>query len=154
MTDEAPDLNAERPERDQIGDPEQAQKEPGGARIGGWRRHASPQARRHGGPETAMAGDDSIDTFADGRDTRNMFVRPQRRTLAAKRQRPKDRFGALGHAAVSVDQLNGERKPLARALYRLVEVGKEIPEQFYSAVAEILAYVYELTGKLRQKRTA
>ncbi len=47
-----------------------------------------------------------------------------------------------------------ERKPLARALYRLVEVGKEIPEQFYSAVAEILAYVYELTGKLRNKRSA
>ena len=45
-----------------------------------------------------------------------------------------------------------ERKPLARALYRLVEVGKEIPEQFYSAVAEILAYVYELTGKLRKQQ--
>jgi flagellar biosynthetic protein FlhB len=43
-----------------------------------------------------------------------------------------------------------ERKPLARALYRLVEVGQEIPEQFYAAVAEILAYVYELSGKLRQ----
>ncbi|HEV8604131.1 MAG TPA: flagellar biosynthesis protein FlhB [Tepidisphaeraceae bacterium] len=47
-----------------------------------------------------------------------------------------------------------ERKPLARALYRLVEAGKEIPEQFYSAVAEILAYVYELTGKLRRARSA
>lgn len=43
-----------------------------------------------------------------------------------------------------------ERKPLARALYRMVEVGEEIPEQFYSAVAEILAYVYELTGKVRR----
>src|SRR5436190_1212043 len=47
-----------------------------------------------------------------------------------------------------------ERKPLARALYKLVDVGHEIPEQFYSAVAEILAYVYELSGKLRQKKTA
>jgi flagellar biosynthetic protein FlhB len=47
-----------------------------------------------------------------------------------------------------------ERKPLARALYRLVEVGKEIPEQFYSAIAEILAYVYELSGKLRRARSA
>ena len=46
-----------------------------------------------------------------------------------------------------------ERKPLARALYKLVEVGQEIPEQFYSAVAEILAYVYELSGKLRQRQT-
>jgi flagellar biosynthetic protein FlhB len=43
-----------------------------------------------------------------------------------------------------------ERKPLARALYKLVEVGQEIPEQFYAAVAEILAYVYELTGKVRR----
>lgn len=44
-----------------------------------------------------------------------------------------------------------ERPPLARGLYKLVDVGQEIPEQFYSAVAEILAYVYELTGKARQK---
>ena len=44
-----------------------------------------------------------------------------------------------------------ERKPLARALYKLCEVGQEIPEQFYSAVAEILAYVYELTGKIKLK---
>jgi flagellar biosynthetic protein FlhB len=45
-----------------------------------------------------------------------------------------------------------ERKPLARALYKLVDVGQEIPEQFYSAVAEILAYVYELSGKLKQRQ--
>jgi flagellar biosynthetic protein FlhB len=44
-----------------------------------------------------------------------------------------------------------ERKPLARALYKMVEVGQEIPEQFYAAVAEILAYVYELSGKMRKK---
>lgn len=43
-----------------------------------------------------------------------------------------------------------ERPPLARGLYKLVDVGQEIPEQFYSAVAEILAYVYELTGKTKQ----
>ena len=45
-----------------------------------------------------------------------------------------------------------ERKPLARALFKLVEVGQEIPEQFYSAVAEILAYVYELSGKARPRQ--
>src|SRR6185312_881518 len=45
-----------------------------------------------------------------------------------------------------------ERKPLARALYKMVEVGQEIPEQFYSAVAEILAYVYELSGKAKRKQ--
>ncbi len=43
-----------------------------------------------------------------------------------------------------------ERKPLARALYRSIEVGQEIPEEFYATVAEILAYVYELTGRLRK----
>lgn len=34
-----------------------------------------------------------------------------------------------------------ERKPVARALYGLVEVGDEIPLELYQAVAEILAYV-------------
>jgi flagellar biosynthetic protein FlhB len=43
-----------------------------------------------------------------------------------------------------------ERPPLARSLYATVEVGHEIPEDFYAAVAEILAYVYELTGKTRK----
>ena len=37
-----------------------------------------------------------------------------------------------------------ERPPLARALYKAVEVGGEIPEDFYAAVAELLAYVYQL----------
>jgi flagellar biosynthetic protein FlhB len=40
-----------------------------------------------------------------------------------------------------------ERKPLARALYREVAVNQEVPPIFYKAVAEILAYVYRLTGK-------
>ncbi len=40
-----------------------------------------------------------------------------------------------------------ERKPLARALYETVEPGQYIPEKFYRAIAEILAYVYELTGR-------
>ncbi len=37
-----------------------------------------------------------------------------------------------------------ENKPLARLLYRQVEVGREIPEALYRAVAEVLAYVYRL----------
>ena len=40
-----------------------------------------------------------------------------------------------------------ERKPLARALYANVEVGQEIPQEHYTAVAEIIAYVYRLSGK-------
>jgi flagellar biosynthesis protein FlhB len=37
-----------------------------------------------------------------------------------------------------------ENKPLARLLYRQVDVGREIPEALYRAVAEVLAYVYKL----------
>ena len=40
-----------------------------------------------------------------------------------------------------------ERRELAQALYRSVEVGREVPPQFYAAVAEILAYVYRLSGR-------
>ena len=40
-----------------------------------------------------------------------------------------------------------ERRELARAMYDVVEVGQEVPEQFYQAIAEILAYVYELSGR-------
>jgi flagellar biosynthesis protein FlhB len=43
-----------------------------------------------------------------------------------------------------------QRPPLARALYAGVEVGQEIPAAFYRAVAEVLAYVYQLTGKARR----
>lgn len=41
-----------------------------------------------------------------------------------------------------------ENKELARVLYKLVDIGDEIPAQFYQAVAEVLAYVYKLKGKL------
>jgi flagellar biosynthetic protein FlhB len=40
-----------------------------------------------------------------------------------------------------------ERKPLARLLYKEVEVGHPIPDESYAAVAEVLAYVYQLKGK-------
>jgi flagellar biosynthetic protein FlhB len=43
-----------------------------------------------------------------------------------------------------------ERKPLAQALYKTVDVGQEVPEQFYKAIAEILAYVYQLSGRNRR----
>ena len=45
-----------------------------------------------------------------------------------------------------------ERPPLARSLYRMVEVGQEVPAQFYRAVAEVLAYVYELAGRGYRRR--
>jgi flagellar biosynthetic protein FlhB len=40
-----------------------------------------------------------------------------------------------------------EKKPLARALYCDVEINHAIPEDKYAAVAELLAYVYQLQGK-------
>ncbi len=40
-----------------------------------------------------------------------------------------------------------ENPPLAREIYNFVEIGDEVPEQFFRAVAEILAYVYRLKGK-------
>ena len=40
-----------------------------------------------------------------------------------------------------------EKKPLAQALYREVDVGKPVPHQRYAAVAEVLAYVYQLQGR-------
>jgi flagellar biosynthesis protein FlhB len=42
-----------------------------------------------------------------------------------------------------------EHKPLAQALYKGVPVGAEIPGTLYRAVAEILAYVWALSGRLR-----
>ena len=39
-----------------------------------------------------------------------------------------------------------EDKPLARLLYKIVDIGQYIPSHLYKAVAEILAYVYRLRG--------
>lgn len=40
-----------------------------------------------------------------------------------------------------------ERKPLAQALFKTVDVGQEVPEKFYQAIAAVLAHVYELSGR-------
>jgi flagellar biosynthesis protein FlhB len=40
-----------------------------------------------------------------------------------------------------------EDKSLARGMYPKVEIGDEIPEEFYVAVAEVLAYVFSLKKK-------
>ena len=42
-----------------------------------------------------------------------------------------------------------ENPPLAQALYKSVEVGQEIPAQFYRAVAEVLAYIFKLMNSYR-----
>lgn len=56
--------------------------------------------------------------------------------------------GAVALRIRKIAEENGvpvvERKPLARALYQLVEVGSEIPLELFQAVAEILVYIYSL----------
>ena len=37
-----------------------------------------------------------------------------------------------------------ERKPLARAMYSKVEIGKAVPAAYYQAIAELLAYLYRM----------
>ncbi|HEY2416713.1 MAG TPA: EscU/YscU/HrcU family type III secretion system export apparatus switch protein [Steroidobacteraceae bacterium] len=48
-----------------------------------------------------------------------------------------------------------ENPPLARSLYRSVEVGQAIPVDLYAAVAAILAYLYRqrVEAELRERRT-
>ena len=38
--------------------------------------------------------------------------------------------------------------PLARAIYKTIEIGQEISPDLYLAMAEVLAYVYKLRGKI------
>jgi len=66
-----------------------------------------------------------------------------------------------GHMAARIREIaamNGvpivEKKPLAQALYRDVEVGQPVPPHLYRAVAEVLAYVYELSKKTVRPRVA
>jgi flagellar biosynthetic protein FlhB len=42
-----------------------------------------------------------------------------------------------------------EDKPLAQMLYKLVEVGEEIPEKLFQAVAHVLAFVYRMRDERR-----
>jgi len=45
-----------------------------------------------------------------------------------------------------------ENAMVARELYTTVDIGQEIPEQFFRAVAEILAFVYRLKGRPAEGR--
>jgi len=66
---------------------------------------------------------------------------------------PKVVAKGAGHIAEKIKALakeNGvpiiEEKPLARALFKNVEIDQYIPADLYHAVAEMLAYVYRLKG--------
>lgn len=40
-----------------------------------------------------------------------------------------------------------ENKPLARAMFKTLKIGSQIPKELYTAVAEVLSYVYRLRKK-------
>lgn len=42
-----------------------------------------------------------------------------------------------------------QRPPLARGLFAAVEVGDDVPPMYYKAVAEVLAYVYRIAGRVQ-----
>lgn len=53
----------------------------------------------------------------------------------------------IREVAKAHDIMTVENRQLARGLYEVIEIGGLIPEQFYQAVAEVLAYVYRLEKK-------
>jgi flagellar biosynthetic protein FlhB len=61
------------------------------------------------------------------------------RVVAKGRGLIAQRIKALGR---EYDIPTVENVPLAQSLYRLVNVGQDIPMELYKAVAEVLAYVY------------
>ncbi|MBD1224181.1 flagellar biosynthesis protein FlhB [Virgibacillus halodenitrificans] len=54
----------------------------------------------------------------------------------------------IKEVAKANDVVTVENRPLARALYGATDIGDVIPEDFFQAVAEILAYVYKLERKV------
>ena len=71
-----------------------------------------------------------------------------------KMHAPKVVAKGAGYMAQRIRQIaneNGvpiiERKPLAQALYKSCEIGDFVPPELYKAVAEVLAYIFELAGK-------
>lgn len=66
---------------------------------------------------------------------------------------PKVLAKGQGEIALKIRQIGAEHgvpmmeaPPLARALYRHAEIDQEIPSGLYAAVAEVLAYVYQLAN--------
>jgi len=66
---------------------------------------------------------------------------------------PKVLAKGMGDIALRIREIGAENNvpmleapPLARALYRHAEIDQEIPSALYAAVAEVLAYVYQLAN--------
>ncbi|BCB03370.1 flagellar biosynthesis protein FlhB [Bacillus sp. KH172YL63] len=54
----------------------------------------------------------------------------------------------IKYIAKENDVVMVENRPLARSLYDSAEIGDAVPEEFFKAVAEILAYVYRMKNKM------
>ena len=74
---------------------------------------------------------------------------------ASEMDAPKIIAKGMDHTALKIREVakeNGiitmENKPLARALYERAEIGDVIPADLFQAVAEVLAYVYKLKGRV------
>ncbi|WP_139998371.1 flagellar biosynthesis protein FlhB [Paenibacillus paridis] len=75
---------------------------------------------------------------------------------ATKMEAPKIIAKGMDHVALRIKEIakeNGvvtmENKPLARALYERAEIGDVIPPDLFQAVAEVLAYVYKMKGRVK-----
>lgn len=55
----------------------------------------------------------------------------------------------IKEVAMEHDIVTVENKWLARTLYHQVEIGQAVPVDLYQAVAEVLAYVYKIKGKVK-----
>ncbi len=73
---------------------------------------------------------------------------------ADKDQAPRVVAKGQNHIALRIKELAQEHDvpivedpPLAQALYKTVEIDREIPARFFQAVAEVLAYVYKMKNK-------
>jgi flagellar biosynthetic protein FlhB len=58
---------------------------------------------------------------------------------------------AIREAAAEHDVPIVSNPPLARKLYREIEIGHLVPEDLYAAVAEVLAFVFRTAGRRRRK---
>jgi len=62
-------------------------------------------------------------------------------------------LGPLGDAILAIAKKHDihiyEDPALARSLY-VLELGQEIPEDFYTAIAEVLAFIYRIDKKMRR----
>ena len=107
------------------------------ARVPGARRSAacSPTCRRPTSSSPTRSTSRSRSRYAPGRDGRAAVVAKG----AERHGRSGSRTSRAQHGVPIV-----ERRALARALFRSVPVGGEIPATLYRAVAEILAYIYGL----------